>query len=101
MFGNPLGLLSLLAIPAILAIHFLQRKSVTLPVSTLFLLERTQREATSGRRFERLIPSVPLWMQLLAVLLLAWLLSEPRFKKENSVQRVVIVVDGSASMTGF
>lgn len=101
MFGNPLGLLSLLAIPAILAIHFLQRKSITLPVSTLFLLERTQREATSGRRFERLIPSVPLWMQLLAVLLLAWLLSEPRFKKENSVQRVAIVVDSSASMTVF
>ncbi len=101
MFANPLGLLTLLAIPAILAIHFLQRKSITLPVSTLFLLERTQREATSGRRFERLIPSIPLWMQLLAVLLLAWFLSEPRFKKENSVQRVAIVVDGSASMTVF
>jgi len=101
MFANPLGLLTLLAIPAILAIHFLQRKSITLPVSTLFLLERTQREATSGRRFERLIPSVPLWMQLLAVLLLAWFLAEPRFGKENSVQRVAVVVDGSASMTVF
>lgn len=101
MFANPLGLLTLLAVPAILAIHFLQRKSITLPVSTLFLLERTQREATSGRRFERLIPSIPLWMQLLAVLLLTWFLAEPRFKKENSVQRVAIVVDGSASMTVF
>jgi Aerotolerance regulator N-terminal len=101
MFANPLGLLTLLAIPAILAIHFLQRKSITLPVSTLFLLERTQREATSGRRFERLIPSVPLWMQLLAVLLLTWFLSEPRFKKENSVQRIAVVLDSSASMTVF
>ncbi len=101
MFANPLGLLSLLAIPVVLAIHFLQRKSITIPVSTLFLLERTQREATSGRRFERLIPSIPLWMQLLAILLLAWFLSEPRFKKENSVQRVAIVVDSSASMTVF
>jgi hypothetical protein len=101
MFANPLGLLTLLAIPAILAIHFLQRKSITLPVSTLFLLERTQREATSGRRFERLIPSVPLWMQILAVLLLAWFLAEPRFKKEDTVQRVAIVVDASASMTVF
>jgi hypothetical protein len=101
MFANPLGLLSLLAIPVVLAIHFLQRKSITLPVSTLFLLERTQREATSGRRFERLIPSVPLWMQLLVVGILAWLLSEPRFKKENTVQRVAIVVDASASMTVF
>ncbi|MBC7980988.1 MAG: BatA domain-containing protein, partial [Armatimonadetes bacterium] len=101
MFANPLGLLSLLGIPAVLAIHFLQRKSILLPVSTLFLLERTQREATSGRRFERLIPSIPLWMQLLAILLLAWFLSEPRFKKANSVQRVAIVLDSSASMTVF
>ena len=101
MFGNPLGLLSLLAIPAIVAIHYLQQKSIRLPISTMFLLERTQREANSGRRFERLIPSVPLWMQVLAVLLLAWLLSEPRFKKENSVQRVAIVIDASASMTVF
>ncbi|MFD2258081.1 BatA domain-containing protein [Luteolibacter algae] len=101
MFANPYGLLALLAIPVILAIHFLQRKSITLPVSTLFLLERTQREATSGRRFERFIPSVPLWMQLLAILLLTWFLVEPRFKKENSVHRVAIVVDSSASMSVF
>jgi len=101
MFANPLGLLTLLAIPAILAIHFLQRKSISLPVSTLFLLERTQREAVSGRRFEKLIPSVPLWMQILAVMLLAWFLAEPRFKKENSVQRVAIVIDASASMRVF
>lgn len=101
VFANPLGLLSLLAIPAILTIHFLQRKSITVPISTLFLLERTQREAVSGRRFERLIPSVPLWMQLLAVLLIAWLLSEPRFQKENSIQRVAVVVDASASMQVF
>ncbi len=72
-----------------------------IPISTLFLLDRTQREATSGRRFERLIPSIPLWMQILAVLLLTWFLSEPRFQKENSVQRIAIVVDSSASMTVF
>lgn len=101
MFANPLGLLALLAIPAILTIHFLQRKSITIPISTLFLLERTQREAVSGRRFERLIPSVPLWMQILAALLIAWLLAEPRFQKENSVQRIAIVMDASASMQVF
>jgi hypothetical protein len=101
VFANPLGLLSLLAIPAILMIHFLQRKSITLPISTLFLLERTQREAVSGRRFERLIPSVPLWMQILTVLLIAWFLSEPRFPIENSIQRVAVVMDASASMQVF
>jgi Aerotolerance regulator N-terminal len=99
--ANPLGLLALLGIPAVLAIHFLQRKAVELPVSTLFLLERTQRDAASGRRLERIIPSVPLWMQLLAVMLLAWFLAEPRFQKFGSVQRIAVVLDSSASMAVF
>ena len=99
--ANPLGLLALLGIPAVLAIHFLQRKAVELPVSTLFLLERTQRDAASGRRLERIIPSIPLWMQLLAVLLLAWFLAEPRFQKSGSVQRIAVVLDSSASMGVF
>ncbi len=98
---NPLGLLTLLGIPGVLAIHFLQRKAIELPVSTLFLLERTQRDAASGRRLERIIPSIPLWMQLLAVLLLAWFLAEPRFQKSGSVQRIAVVLDSSASMGVF
>ena len=99
--ANPLGLLALLGIPAVLAIHFLQRKSIEIPVSTLFLLERTQRDAASGRRLERIMPSIPLWMQLLAVCLLAWFLAEPRFEKSGSVQRVAVVLDSSASMGVF
>jgi hypothetical protein len=96
--ANPAGLWALLGIPAVLAIHFLQRQSVILPVSTLFLLEKTQRESASGRRFDRLMNSVPLWMQLLGVLLLTWLLAEPRYQKSRSTQRVAIVLDSSASM---
>ena len=91
----------MLGIPAVLAIHFLQRKATEIPVSTLFLLERTQRDAASGRRLERIIPSIPLWMQLLAVLLLAWFLAEPRFQKSGSVQRIAVVLDSSASMGVF
>ena len=94
------GLLALLGIPAVLAIHFLQRKAKELPVSTLFLLEHTRREAASGRRFERLIPSIPLWMQLLSVLLLAWFLAEPRYRKAGSIQRVAVVLDSSAQQNG-
>ena len=100
-FANPFGLLALLGIPAVLAIHFLQRKAKELPVSTLFLLDHTRREAAGGRRFERLLPSIPLWMQLLAVLLLAWFLSEPRYARSGSIQRVAVVVDSSASMEIF
>ena len=98
-FGNPLGFLALLGIPAVIAIHFLQRRSRQLTVSTLFLLQQLQRESEGGNRFERLRPSIPLWLQLLAVLILTWLLAEPRWMEKNSVQQIVAVLDGSASMS--
>ncbi|MGB0775204.1 MAG: hypothetical protein ACPGUY_05125, partial [Akkermansiaceae bacterium] len=44
-------------------IHFLQRRAKVETISTLFLLRQTQRESTSGRRFDRLVNSVPLWLQ--------------------------------------
>lgn len=101
LFANPAGLWALLGIPVILLIHFLQRESKRVEVSTLFLLERLERESVQGRRFDRLRNSVPLWLQLLGVLLLAWILSEPRWATGRSVQRVVLVLDNSASMEAF
>jgi len=99
--SNLYGLWALIGLPVVIAIHFLQRKSIVLPVSTLFLLEKTHRESASGRRFDRLMNSVPLWMQLLAILLLTWFLCQPRYQKPRSTQRVAVVLDSSASMNVF
>lgn len=101
IFANPAGLWALLGIPAILLIHFLQRESKRVSVSTLFLLQALDRESLKGRRFDRLRNSVPLWLQLLGVLLLTWLLADPRWTSSRSVQRVVLVLDDSASMDAF
>ena len=98
-FGNPWGFLALLGVPAVVVIHFLQRRSRQAVVSTLFLLSQLQRESEGGSRLERLRPSLPLWLQLLAVLILTWLLAEPRWMERNSVQQIVVVLDGSASMS--
>ena len=97
-FGNVAGFWALLGIPAVVAIHFLQRRSRVLVVTTLFLLEQMRRESETGHRFQRLRTSVPLWLQLLMVLLLTWLLVRPRWLRAESVQRVAIVLDASASM---
>ena len=100
-FANLAGFWALLGIPLILAIHFLQRQSKLVTISTLFLLEQMKRESLSGRRFERLRNSIPLWLQLLAILGLTWLLVQPRWVKPESIQRIAIVLDGSASMSAF
>ena len=98
---NPAGFFALLGIPAIILIHFLQRQAKVLPVSTLFLLAHIQRESVSGRRFDRLTNSVPLWLQILMVLLLTWLLVLPRYIKPSSTQQIALVLDSSASMSVF
>ena len=99
LFANPLGLLALLGIPVVLAIHFLHRHRTAIPVSTLFLIEIAREPARSGRRWHRLLPSVPMWLQLLLVLLLAALLSRPYLPQ--GVLQVAVVIDDSASMRAF
>ena len=101
ILSNPIGLWALLGIPAILLIHFLQRQSEEIQISTLFLLQQMQRESVEGRRFERIRSSVPLWLQILMVLLLTWLITQPRILRKDSVQPIAIVLDSSASMTAF
>lgn len=101
LFANPYGLLALFAIPILLVIHRLQRQARPLMVSTLFLLHQNTRQNLSGRRLENLTPSIPLWLQILAALILAWLLAEPRFTRAQSTQQIAVVLDSSASMQVF
>lgn len=100
-FANPPGIWALLGLPLVLAIHFLQTASRKVTVSTLFLLEELEKENIGGRRWERLRNSVPLWLQLLAVLLLTWLLLQPRWLSPHSTMSTVVVLDSSVSMSAF
>lgn len=100
-FAHPAALWCLLGLPAVLAIHYLQRRSRQEVITTLFLLQQMRRESETGNRFERLRPSIPLWLQLLMVLLFTWLLAGPRWMKKEAVQRIAIVMDCSASMLAF
>lgn len=100
-FSNPAALYALLALPVILLIHFLQERSRRVRVSTLFLLEHAAPVSVGGARMERLRNSLPLWLQLLAALLVTWLLAEPRWTREDSRQSIAVVLDSSVSMTAF
>jgi hypothetical protein len=101
IFANPLGWWALLGVPAVLLIHLLQRQSQELTVSTLFLLQQLHRESREGRKIDRLSSSVPLWLQLLIVLLVTWILVDPRRLRPESVQPVAVVLDDSASLSAF
>lgn len=100
-FTHPAALWALAGIPAVVAIHFLQRRSRRQTITTLFLLQQMRRQSETGNRFERLRLSIPFWLQLLMVLLFAWLLAGPRWLRKDAVQRIAIVLDNSASMQAF
>lgn len=100
-FANPAGFWALLGLPAVVAIHFLQRRARPQVITTLFLLDPLRQESAAGHRFQRLRTSVPFWLQLLMVLGLTWLLVEPRWIRSTSVQRLAVVVDTTASMQAF
>jgi hypothetical protein len=97
-FANPWGLLALAAVPAIVAIHFLQEQSRRVRTSTLFLLEHAQPTSAGGVRLERFRNSLPFWMQILAACAIAWLLADPRWVGVEVRQTVAVVLDSSASM---
>ncbi len=99
--SNPHALYALLALPVIILIHCLQERSRRRRVSTLFLLERVAPESVSGARWERLRTSVPFWLQIIATLLITWVLAAPRWLKKDSSQTVVVILDSSASMSAF
>lgn len=100
-FANPLALWTLLGLPVVVLIHYLQSRERQEHVSTLFLLDLLPEETRRGAVFTRLLAGPQLWCQLLAVLLFALLLARPMRLRPESVQTIAIVVDLSASMQAF
>lgn len=99
MFAHPLGLLALLAVPAVVALHLFRRRFEPRPVSALFLWRVDDREPVAGRKRERLVQSASLWCELLAALFLALCFAGPRAScVAGKSEHLVVVLDSSASM---
>ncbi len=101
IISNPLGWWGLLMVPALVLIHCLHRKRQPLIISTLFLVKRGSTERTGGRKFVFWKHSITFWLQILAALLITWLLLQPRWIGEQTQQQVAFVLDSSLSMDAF
>jgi Ca-activated chloride channel homolog len=97
-FANPWGLLGLISVPTILAIHMYHRRFPPVLVGGLHLWGAEVRIPTSGRKRERLPMSISLLLELLAAIVLTLVLSQPRLGDQDRVRHFVIVLDNSASM---
>lgn len=97
-FLNPWGLLALLAIPVILGLHFFRQQRQARQIGGLHLWDFARIATPAGRRFERLIASLPLLFQILAAILLALLLAGFDVQQESNARHYSVIVDDSISM---
>lgn len=96
--GFPLGLVALLAVPAVVAAYFLRRKQPPRVVSALFLWRTPDQRAEAGPRFERFSREASLALETLALVAAALFLADARCGETAKRAHVVVVVDGSLSM---
>ena len=94
----PWGLLALGAVPVLVALYFLRRRSVRRPVSSLLLWREESRRPARGRRVDRLKTPLRFWLELLALLLLATAAAGPLVLRESRARPLVVVLDDSWSM---
>lgn len=97
-FTAPMGLLALLAVPAIITLHLFRNRLPEHRVAGLFLFPGTAVASEGGRKRTRLWNSTSLWLEcLIAALLALWLAG---FTFGDMLPRhVVLVLDSSASMS--
>src|SRR5690606_24294076 len=88
--------LSLLA-AVVIALHMERRRRVD--VGSLMLWRRVaSAQTTSIRRWQRLPLSLPLFLQIGAVLALALALAQPLWNPKTHVEHAIYVLDGSSYM---
>ena len=98
IFAAPLGLLALLAIPAIVAIHLFRRRFPVRPVAGLFLWQIGRQTPEGGGKIARLPITTSLILECLAALALALILAGARISSADLSPHLVVLLDDSASM---
>ncbi len=98
-FGFPWGLLALGALVPLVAAYFLRRRQKPVVVSALFLWRRPSPRAEAGPRFERFTREASLLLEALAVVAAALFLADVRWGDSARARHLVLVVDGSLSMS--
>ncbi len=98
-FANPLGFLFLLAALPVLALHLLKPRRAEVSVSSSMLWEADTVGSTAAKPWQKIPPTLLLFLQLLLVALGALLLANPVVATPTGLaEHTVVVLDTSASM---
>ena len=99
-FSSPGWLLALLVVPLLIVVHALSIRWRSTPASSLVFWNEVLRERKASLRIRRLLTSLVLLLQCLAMTGLAFALAGPlvRGRGRAGAQDVVLVLDATASM---
>ncbi|HNS98479.1 MAG TPA: BatA and WFA domain-containing protein [Polyangiaceae bacterium] len=101
-FLNPAGLWMLSALAPLIVLYILKIKRQRLRVPSTWLWVSAQRDLLAKSPFQRLTPQIPLFLQILIILLLSLALARPSTRSEAiSGDHLALVIDTSASMSAL
>lgn len=101
-FLNPAGLWMLTALVPLVVLYILKIQRKRLQVPSTWLWAAARRDLLARSPFKRLTPQIPLFLQLAAVLFLAFALSRPATRGRSIAgDHLAIVIDTSASMSAL
>lgn len=96
---NPKGLWLLAGLVPLVALYILKIRRQKLRISSTWLWSEARRDLLAKQPFKRLIPELPLILQILALALLSLALARPALRGGKITgDHVAVVVDASASM---
>lgn len=98
-FFNVLGLISLIAVPAVIILHMLKRKQKDVRIPSTFLWERAADTSVQSKPWQKLKKSIPLILQIVALTSLGLAASRPYISAFGKAYNYVVVIDASASMS--
>ncbi|MBA2373774.1 MAG: BatA domain-containing protein, partial [Chloroflexi bacterium] len=98
-FATPLALFGLLFVPAVIAMYLLKLRRDEAVVPSTLLWARLVADVEANAPWQRLRRSLLLLLQLLLVVILAFLAARPFLERPAGLARdIVLVIDTSASM---
>ncbi|MDE6677112.1 MAG: BatA and WFA domain-containing protein, partial [Clostridia bacterium] len=97
-FYYPLGLIGLIGVPILILIYIIKSKYTEQTIASTYLWELSERFLRKRKPISKLTGIITLILQILAIIIVSFLIAHPVFTIPNSANDYYFILDGSASM---